>query len=167
MKDKDLQIDRTCHVIYSKACKREIRKKIAAHYPPVEREAVWELVRKQYAEFLSDWRRDLGGRKNFHNGRGGNYDCIALMAYYAVNGAREFLTGFWQLFAILSVMNLIDRFAVDEWWVGHTSAWTIPGTEDLKPYITAHDKCVKWLFGTLGMALISAVLAGIMTLFVR
>lgn len=84
MKDKDLQIDRTCHVIYSKACKREIRKKIAAHYPPAEREAVWDLVQKQYAEFLSDWRRDLGGRKNFHNGRGGNYDCIALMAYYAV-----------------------------------------------------------------------------------
>lgn len=95
------------------------------------------------------------------------YIAYILVCVYAVNGAREFLTGFWQLFAILSVMNLIDRFAVDEWWVGHTSAWTIPGTENLKPYITAHDKCVKWLFGTLGMALISAVLAGIMTLFIR
>ncbi len=28
MKDKDLQFDRTCHVIYTKACKREIRKKL-------------------------------------------------------------------------------------------------------------------------------------------
>lgn len=67
----------------------------------------------------------------------------------------------------LSVMNLVDRFAVDEWWVGHTRAWTIHGTEDLKPYITARDRCVKWIFGTLGMAVISAALAGIMTLFIR
>ncbi len=26
-----------------------------------------------------------------------------------------------------------------------------PGTEDLKPYITAKDKQKKWLFGTVGM----------------
>lgn len=38
-----------------------------------------------------------------------------------------------------SVMNLIDRFLIDGVWVGHTKAWTIPGTEDLKPYITAKD----------------------------
>ena len=49
---------------------------------------------------------------------------------------------------ILSVMNLMDRFLVDDYWVGHTNAWTIPGTEDLKPYITAKDKAKKWLFGT-------------------
>ena len=27
----------------------------------------------------------------------------------------------------------------------------IPGTEDLKPYITAKDMGKKWLFGTIGM----------------
>ena len=54
------------------------------HYPPEECDAVWEKVQKQYVEFLSDWRTDLGGKKNFHNGRGGTYDCIALMAYYTV-----------------------------------------------------------------------------------
>ena len=48
-------------------------------------------------------------------------------------------------------MNLIDRFLVDDLWVGHTNAWTIPGTEDLKPYITAQNRKVKWLFGTAGM----------------
>lgn len=64
-------------------------------------------------------------------------------------------------------MNLIDRFLVDGWWVGHTKAWTIPGTEDLKPYITRRDKLVKWIGGTVGLAVISAALAGIMTLFVR
>lgn len=71
------------------------------------------------------------------------------------------------MFTILSVMNVIDRLAVDELWVGRTSAWTIPGTEDLKPYITARDKRIKWVFGTLGMAVISAVLAGTMTVLTR
>ena len=67
MKDKELQFDRTCHVLYSKPCKKEIRAKIALHYPEAEREAVWEKVQRQYVESLSDWRTDLGGRKNFHN----------------------------------------------------------------------------------------------------
>ena len=84
-----------------------------------------------------------------------------------MNGACGFLAGFWQLFVILSVMNLIDRFLIDGYWVGRTKAWTIPGTEDLKPYITAKDKAKKWLFGTVGMAVISAVLAAIMMIFVR
>ena len=61
----------------------------------------------------------------------------------------------------------MDRFLVDDFWVGHTKAWTIPGTEDLKPYITAKDKAKKWLFGTVGMAVISAALAAIMMLFMK
>lgn len=95
------------------------------------------------------------------------YIAYVLVFVYAVNGARGFLSGFWQLLAILSIMNLIDRFLIDDWWVGHTKAWTIPGTEDLKPYITAADKRKKWAFGTIGMAAISAVLAGIMALILR
>ena len=95
------------------------------------------------------------------------YIAYVLVCVYAVNGARGFLTGFWQLLVILSVMNLIDRFLIDDFWVGRTKAWTIPGTEDLKPYITGKDRCKKWLFGTVGMAVISAILSGIMTLFVR
>lgn len=94
------------------------------------------------------------------------YILYVLLCVYAVNGARGFAAGFWQLLAILFVMNLVDRFAVDEWWVGHTRVWTIFGTEDLKSYITVRDRCVKWIFGTLGMAVISAALAGIMTLFI-
>lgn len=91
------------------------------------------------------------------------YMAYVLVCVYAVNGARGFLTPFWQLLVILSVMNLIDRFLMDDLWVGHTNAWTIPGTEDLKPYITGK---VKWLFGTVGMAGMAAVLSGIMLLFV-
>ena len=84
MKGNELQFDRSCHVLYSKPCRREIQQKIALHYPEAEREAVWERVQRQYVDFISDWRTDLGGRKNFHNGAGGNYDCVTLMAYYVV-----------------------------------------------------------------------------------
>ncbi len=84
MKDSKLNFDRTCHVLYTKPCKKQIRAKIALHYPLSQQEAVWERVQLQYVDFLKDWRKDLGGKKNFHNGKGGTYDCIALMAYYVV-----------------------------------------------------------------------------------
>ena len=92
---------------------------------------------------------------------------IFKVCVYALNVAKGFVQGFWQLLVILSVMNLIDRFWVDGYLVGHTSAWEIPGTEDLKPYITAKDKGKKWLFGTIGMAVISAALAAIMSVFIH
>lgn len=84
MRDRDLSFDRTCHVLYTKPCKKQIQQKIALHYPPEQREEVWEQVQLQYVDFLKDWRTDLGGKKNFHNGAGGNYDCVALMSYYVV-----------------------------------------------------------------------------------
>ena len=48
MKDKKLLFDRSCHVLYSRPCKKEIRAKIALHYPEAERETVWEKVQRQY-----------------------------------------------------------------------------------------------------------------------
>ena len=95
------------------------------------------------------------------------YLAYVLLCAYAVNGARGFLTGFWQMLVMLSVMNLIDRFLIDDYWVGHTKAWTIPGTEDLKPYITGKDREKKWLFGTVGMVVIAAVLSAIMMIFIH
>ena len=92
------------------------------------------------------------------------YLLYILVCVYGINGARDFWSGFWQMFVILSVMNLMDRFLVDDYWVGHTKAWTIPGTEDLRPYIGSEDKRRKWIGGTVGMAVISAVLAGIAAL---
>ncbi len=83
MKNKDLQFDRTCHVLYSKACEKEIKKSIASHYPNAVDE-VWTKVQLKYVELLENWRTDLGGKKNFHNGKGGTYDCIAIMCYYVV-----------------------------------------------------------------------------------
>ena len=84
MKDNELKFDRKCHVLYSKACKKEIKSKIAIHYKFDEQEKIWEQIQNKYVEFLSDWRTDLGGKKNFHNGTGGTYDCIAIMAYYVI-----------------------------------------------------------------------------------
>ena len=46
MKDKKLLFDRKCHVLYSRSCKKEIRAKIALHYPEAEREMVWEQVQR-------------------------------------------------------------------------------------------------------------------------
>lgn len=66
MKDSELKFDRTCHVIYSKACKKEIQSKIALHYTPSEQEAVWEKIQNKYVEFLSDWRTDLGGKRQIY-----------------------------------------------------------------------------------------------------
>ena len=92
------------------------------------------------------------------------YMIYVLVCVYAINGARGFLEGFWQMLVILSIMNLIDRFLIDGYWVGRTDAWIIPGTEDLRPYITARDKQRKWIMGTVGMAVIAAALSGIMCL---
>ena len=92
------------------------------------------------------------------------YFAFILVSVYAVNGARGFWPGFRQSFAILSIVNLIDRLGIDAWWVGHTKAWVIPGTEDLLPYIDRRDKLGKWLIGTVGFAGLAAALSGIMAL---
>ncbi len=82
--EKQMQIDLNCHVLYSKPCKAAIQQYIALHYPEDKREAVFTAVQKQYADWLKDFRTDLGGRRNFHNGVGGTYDNIMVMAYYVV-----------------------------------------------------------------------------------
>ena len=95
------------------------------------------------------------------------YLIYVLICVYGINGARGVFAGFWQGFVILFIMNLIDRFLIDEYWVGHTKAWIIPGTEDLRPYITAKDKKKKWIMGTVGMAFLAAILSGIMALMLK
>ena len=42
------------------------------------------LIYLSLIHIFSDWRTDLGGKRNFHNGVGGTYDCIAIMSYYVV-----------------------------------------------------------------------------------
>ena len=49
--------------------------------------------------YLSDWRTDLGGKKNFHNSTGDTYDCISLMSYYTVCKAVTKLILHWSFAA--------------------------------------------------------------------
>ena len=41
------------------------------------------------------------------------YIAYGVLCVHALNGARGFLAGFWQLLVILSVLHLLDRFLVD------------------------------------------------------
>ena len=95
------------------------------------------------------------------------YMAYVLVCVWVINGTRGFWPGFCQGFVILSIMNLIDRFLIDGYWVGHTKAWVIPGTEDLRPYITVSDKKKKWIMGTVGMAVVAAGLSAVMAIIVR
>ncbi|MBR5093736.1 MAG: hypothetical protein IK095_01445 [Oscillospiraceae bacterium] len=110
-------------------------------------------------------REQIGRNRRLFKGLGiPVYLAFVLVSVYVVNGARGFWPGSWQSFAILSIVDLIDRLGIDGYWVGHTEAWVIPGTEDLRPYIDRKDERGKWLIGTVGFAILPAVLSGIMAL---
>lgn len=83
---------------------------------------------------------------------------------YGINGAQGFREGFWQMTLILWGMGLFDRFFIDWYWVGHTKAWIIPGTEDLRPYIPAKVMIGKWLGTLVGFPLMAALTAWIVSL---
>ena len=137
MKDNELQFDCESHVLYSKAAKREIKAKIALHFEADEREAVWEKVQRQYVEYISSLRTDLGGDKNFHNGKGGTYDCIAILSYYSVCKA---VTSFREIEEIEE--NLILPTFRKLWFVDCNK----PFWKKLiyRAFLKAKDKCDKW-----------------------
>lgn len=83
---------------------------------------------------------------------------------YGINGATGFWDGFWQMLVILWIMGLFDRIFIDWYWVGHTKAWIIPGTEDMQPYIPKKVLIRKWVGTVIGYPLIAAAIAGVMTL---
>lgn len=95
------------------------------------------------------------------------YLLYVLVCVYAVNGVRSFWPGFLHVFLILSIMNLFDRLGIDLLWVEHTEAWTIPGTEALKPYINRKDKVVKWIVGTVGAAILAIIVSGVMAMLLN
>ena len=83
---------------------------------------------------------------------------------YGINGAVGFWNGFWQMTIIMWIMGLFDRLFIDLYWVGHTKAWQIEGTEDLKPYIPIKVKVKKWVLTIIGYPVVSALIAGIMSI---
>lgn len=82
---------------------------------------------------------------------------------YGINGARGFTEIFWQMTAIYLISGLFDRLFIDWYWVGHTKAWVIEGTEDLQPYIYGKTLAVKWLSTLVGFPIGAAVIALILT----
>ncbi len=47
-------------------------------------DSVFTSVQVQFVEYLRSWWKDLGGKRNFHNGKGRTYDCIMIFSYYTV-----------------------------------------------------------------------------------
>lgn len=84
---------------------------------------------------------------------------------YGLNGASGFRQGFAQMLVIGMIYGLFDRFFIDWYWVERTNAWNIPGTEDLKPYIPAKTKIMKWTATLVGYPLLFALIAWVMTIF--
>ena len=85
---------------------------------------------------------------------------------YGINGAQGFAEGFMQMAAISYIYGLFDRIFIDWWWVGHTRAWIIPGTEDLMPYIAGRTLVGKWLGTLVVFPVLYALIAWLMTLVV-
>lgn len=83
---------------------------------------------------------------------------------YRINGALGFKDAFLQMCAIYLIAGLFDRIFIDWYWVGHTKAWIIPGTEDLQPYIPKKTLIGKWLGTLIGFPLIAAIIAGTVAL---
>ena len=83
---------------------------------------------------------------------------------YQVNGASGFKEAFLQMTAILLIMGTFDRLFIDWYWVGHTKAWIIPGTEDLQPYIPKKTLLKKWIGTYVGFPILAAIIAGIVEL---
>ena len=86
---------------------------------------------------------------------------------YGINGVSDFQNGFWQMLVILMIAGLFDRIFIDWWWVGHTKAWIIQGTEDLMPYINGKTLLKKWAGTLVGYPILAAVLAGLMQILMR
>ncbi len=94
---------------------------------------------------------------------------IFLVPYmvYGVNGAETFRDGFVQMTVILYIMGLFDRIFIDWYWVGKTKTWSIPGTEDLKPYIPRKTLIIKWIGTLVTYPLFSAFTAWVMTIVIK
>ena len=77
------------------------------------------------------------------------------------NGIHAFQPAYWQALLFLEVMNWYDGIVIDRLWVGHSTFWVIPGTEDI-PFVQTWPHVLKkrgiltavWVVG-------AAIVAGI------
>ena len=90
---------------------------------------------------------------------------IALILIIRVwNDNHGFVSAYLQSLLFLEVMNWYDGIVIDRLWVGHSSFWVIPGTEDI-PFVQTWPEVFKkrgaltliWIVG-------AAVVAGLVAL---
>ena len=86
---------------------------------------------------------------------------------FFVNNAKSFLEGFLQLAVMYMLCGLFDKVFIDWYWVGHTKAWVIPGTEDLMPYIKKKVWVKKIAAVVVLYPLLAALLSWIMCLILH
>ncbi len=80
------------------------------------------------------------------------------------NGIHSFWAAYLQALIFLEVMNWYDGIVIDRLWVGHSSFWVIPGTEEI-PFVQTWSQVLKkrgiltliWIAG-------AALIAGIVVL---
>jgi hypothetical protein len=58
------------------------------------------------------------------------------------NGIHAFQPAYWQALLFLEVMNWYDGIVIDRLWVGHSTFWVIPGTEDI-PFVQTWPQVLK------------------------
>jgi len=95
------------------------------------------------------------------------YFILVIIFVFVINRARGFMDPFIQISAILLIEGVFDRLFIDWYWVNHTKAWEIPGTEDLKPYINRKAWIKKWIGTLVGFPLVAAVISSIMSLIIK
>lgn len=80
------------------------------------------------------------------------------------NGIHSIWAAYLQALLFLEVMNWYDGIVIDRLWVGHSSFWVIPGTEEI-PFVQTWPQVLKkrgiltliWIAG-------AALIAGIVVL---
>lgn len=92
---------------------------------------------------------------------------LAPYMVFKVNGAVTFKEGFIQLVVMYMVCGIFDRIFIDWYWVGHTKAWVIPGTEDLMPYIHQGTWIKKIVLTIVLYPVLAALLSWICTSFMH
>ncbi len=85
---------------------------------------------------------------------------------FFLNGASGFMEGFIQLSVAYLICNAFDRLFIDWYWVGHTKAWIIPGTEDLMPYIPKKAWIRKLVVSMIMYPVFAALLSFIFSRFI-
>lgn len=91
MKDNELPIDSSKHVIYTKKAKESVQKLLRRYYDAGTASELWEKVQLKYAEFLED-EPALGSAKITVS----IYDPILIFAWYAIVPDKPPLEEFQQ-----------------------------------------------------------------------